>query len=68
MSGVTDAKFVQGFMKMCSDGWELGWHERNGGNLTYRMKEEEVREVLPLLDRTGEWKSIGASVPGLAVL
>lgn len=66
MSGVTDAKFIQGFMKMCSDGWELGWHERNGGNLTYRMKEEEVREVLPLLDRTGEWKSIGASVPGLA--
>lgn len=66
MSSVTDAKFVQGFMKMCSDGWELGWHERNGGNLTYRMKEEEVREVLPLLDRTGEWKSIGASVPGLA--
>lgn len=66
MSGVTDAKFVQGFMKMCSDGWELGWHERNGGNLTYCMKEEEVREVLPLLDRTGEWKSIGASVPGLA--
>ena len=66
MSGVTDAKFVQGFMKMCSDGWELGWHERNGGNLTYRMKEEEVQEVLPLLDRTGEWKSIGASVPGLA--
>ena len=66
MSGVTDAKFVQGFMKMCSDGWELGWHERNGGNLTYRMKEEEVREVLPLLDRTGEWKSIGASVHGLA--
>lgn len=66
MSGVTDAKFVQGFMKMCSDGWELGWHERNGGNLTYRMKEEEVREVIPLLDRTGEWKSIGASVPGLA--
>lgn len=66
MSGVTDAKFVQGFMKMCSDGWELGWHERNGGNLTYRMKEEEVREVLSLLDRTGEWKSIGASVPGLA--
>lgn len=66
MSGVTDAKFVQGFMKMCSDGWELGWHERNGGNLTYRMKDEEVREVLPLLDRTGEWKSIGASVPGLA--
>ena len=63
---VTDAKFVQGFMRMCNDGWELGWHERNGGNLTYRMKEEEVQEVLPALDRTGEWKPIGTSVPGLA--
>lgn len=63
---VTDAKFVQGFMRMCNDGWELGWHERNGGNLTYRMKEEEVQEVLPALDRTGEWRPIGASVPGLA--
>ena len=30
---VTDAKFVQGFVRMCSDGWEQGWHERNGGNL-----------------------------------
>ena len=63
---VTDAKFVQGFMRMCNDGWELGWHERNGGNLTYRMKEEEVQEVLPALDRTGERKPIGTSVPGLA--
>ena len=62
---VTDAKFVQGFMRMCNDGWELGWHERNGGNLTYRMKEE-VQEVLPALDRTGEWKPIGTSAPGLA--
>lgn len=63
---VTDANFVKGFIRMCDDGWQQGWHERNGGNLTYRMKETEVAEVADCLDRTGEWKAIGTEVPGLA--
>ena len=29
---VLDAEFVQGFIRMANDGWEQGWHERNGGN------------------------------------
>ena len=40
-----DAKFVKGFIRMANDGWEQGWHERNGGNLSYRVKLEEVEEV-----------------------
>lgn len=63
---VAEAKFVQGFIRMCDDGWQQGWHERNGGNLTYRMREEEVAEVSGCLDRSGEWKAIGTEVPGLA--
>lgn len=63
---VTDANFVKGFIRMCDDGWQQGWHERNGGNLTYRMKDTEVAEVAGCLDRTGEWKPIGTEVPGLA--
>lgn len=62
---IIDTKFAQGFIKLCNDGWNLGWHERNGGNLTYRIKKEELEEVLPFLDRTGEWQEIGTSVPGL---
>lgn len=63
---VAEAKFVQGFIRMCDDGWQQGWHERNGGNLTYRMREEDVAEVSGCLDRSGEWKAIGTEVPGLA--
>ena len=37
-----DAEFVKGFIRMANDGWEQGWHERNGGNLSYRVKPEEV--------------------------
>ncbi|MBD5529109.1 MAG: rhamnulose-1-phosphate aldolase [Lachnospiraceae bacterium] len=63
---VLDAKFVQGFIRMCNDGWEQGWHERNGGNLSYRMKEEEAESVREELQTGGEWREIGTSVPGLA--
>ena len=40
---VTDSKAVKGFINMANDGWNQGWHERNGGNLSYRMKQEEVK-------------------------
>lgn len=63
---VTDALFVKGFCKMCQDGYDQGWHERNGGNLSYRVKDEEISEVKDLLNTDGEWKPIGTSVPNLA--
>ena len=62
---ILDVAFVQGFMRMCNDGWEQGWHERNGGNLSYRIKPEEVEEVKVFFTREGEWKAIGTSVPQL---
>ena len=62
---VLDAEFVKGFMRMADDGWNQGWHERNGGNLSYRIKPEEVEEVREELV-PGEWKPIGTVVPKLA--
>lgn len=62
---VLDAEFVQGFIRMATDGWEQGWHERNGGNLSYRVKAEEVESVKEELS-TREWQPIGTSVPELA--
>ena len=47
---ILDIDIVKGFMRMCNDGWLQGWHERNGGNLTYRMKEEEVAQCRPFFD------------------
>ncbi len=63
---VLESNFMQGFMRMADDGWQQGWHERNGGNLTYRMKPEEVEAVKEDLSFDGEWKDIGTTVPGLA--
>lgn len=38
-------RILEGYIRMCSDGFFQGWHERNGGNLTYRLKSEEVSEL-----------------------
>ena len=63
---VLEAEFVRGFIRMANDGWEQGWHERNGGNLSYRMKKEEVASVAEALDTNGPWQEIGTTVPKLA--
>lgn len=63
---VLEAPFVQGFMRMADDGWQQGWHERNGGNLSYRIHTEEIESVKEALCTDGEWRPIGTSVPELA--
>lgn len=62
---ILDAEFIQGFIRMANDGWEQGWHERNGGNLSYRMKPEEVEMVKENFEPKA-WQPIGATVPVLA--
>lgn len=63
---ILESKFVQGFIKMADDGYKQGWHERNGGNLSYRLKKEEVEAIRSRLNAPGEWLPVGTSVPGLA--
>ena len=59
-------KFVKGFIELAANGNAYGWHERNGGNLSYRLTDEDVAEVFKYLKDDAEWKPIGTSVPELA--
>ena len=61
---VLETKFVQDFIKLCGEGYRKGWHERNGGNLSYRIKDEEI-ELIKENFIEHEWLSIGAEVPDL---
>lgn len=63
---VLESQFIQGFIRMCNDGFNQGWHERNGGNLTYRIKPEEIKEIQTELDEGGQWYPIGTTVQNLA--
>ena len=35
--------FVQDLVRLCGDGCARGWHERNGGNASYRLTAEEAQ-------------------------
>lgn len=62
-----DLGFIKGFTRMCNDGWLQGWHERNGGNLTYRMTDDEVAQARPYFDAVARpWVKMGVCGPNLA--
>ena len=63
---VEQQPFMKGFVRLCGDGWDQGWHERNGGNLTYRMTDAEVAACRPFFnDVPSEWVSMGVQADNL---
>ncbi|MCL2513093.1 MAG: rhamnulose-1-phosphate aldolase [Oscillospiraceae bacterium] len=58
--------FMQGFINMCDDANRKGWHERNGGNASYRMSEEEVEAVSACFAYEKPYQNIGFELPNIA--
>ncbi|WP_290139141.1 rhamnulose-1-phosphate aldolase [uncultured Dubosiella sp.] len=57
--------FMKNFCRFCQAGFDQGWHERNGGNLSYRLTREEVEAIQSEISQNAEWKPVGAQVPAL---
>lgn len=67
MMGMLDLDIMKRYIRVCNDGWLQGWHERNGGNLTYRLTDSEVEEMKPFLDKEPRpWVSMGVTGKNLA--
>lgn len=66
MKSILELKAMKDFIITCDRSWLKGWNERNGGNMSYRMKPEEVEAVKEFLVPKTEFASIGVSVPNLA--
>lgn len=67
MSEICKVPAVEGFIRMCDDGWLQGWHERNGGNLTYRMTGADVAACKPSFAAAPrEWVKMGVEAKNLA--
>lgn len=45
---IIDASFTQEMMKVTANMYRLGWDERNGGNISYLLMEEEVAAYLDI--------------------
>jgi rhamnulose-1-phosphate aldolase len=42
--------FVGEMMEVTRNMWEMGWDERNGGNISYLLEEEEVKKYIDVTD------------------
>lgn len=63
--GLLKEDFIQEFIDITREGYQKGWHERNGGNLSYRIRPEEVDRIKSELSYDRPYLEIGASVPNL---
>ncbi len=60
---------VEDFVQLCTDGFLQGWHECNGGNLSYRLRPEEVEQLRKSLGKSAtssEWTPLGLKADNLA--
>ncbi len=65
--GILDLDIMKRYIRMCENGWLQGWHERNGGNLTYRLTKEEAAEMKPFFDpEPRPWVNMGVAGKNLA--
>lgn len=72
MKKIETLPFAEQFIRLCSIGDSLGFHERNGGNLSYHMTRSEADAVRKCLSgrKPGPWVDVDpkgdVAVPGLA--
>ncbi|MCH4242377.1 MAG: rhamnulose-1-phosphate aldolase [Prevotella sp.] len=56
---------VEGFIRLCTDGFNQGWHERNGGNLSYRLSNQDVNETRKYFQNDSKWIELGVRLKNL---
>ena len=59
---LNNVNFNKNFMKITEDAWEKGWHERNGGNISYRLTSENVESIKNIIDENRDYSPIGVTV------
>lgn len=65
-TSIEQRAFVKAFVRTCHDGWLQGWHESNGGNLSYRMRAEDVSACRSFFSETpGAWVPMGIQADSL---
>ena len=65
MDSIFELKALSMFIDTCHQSWLKGWNERNGGNMSYRMKPEEAAAIAPFLKTDAAWRPIGLTVENL---
>jgi rhamnulose-1-phosphate aldolase len=66
MKNIINSWFVQGMIKTTSDMWLKGWDERNGGNISLRLSEDDIMPFLPSFSSAKRRVELTRNIPSLA--
>lgn len=59
--------FVRSFCNLCQEGWQLGFHERNGGNASYRLTPDDITAADSFFyTNPSSWMSLPIETPEMA--
>ena len=50
LSNIENAPFIKEMCETTANMYRMGWDERNGGNISYLLTEEEVSEYLDITE------------------
>lgn len=66
---VEKTAFMMSLVRLCGDGWFMGWHERNAGNLSYALDDGDVEAACASFQVQGEhhaWRPLDVHATKLA--
>lgn len=66
---IEDVACVRSLVKLCEDGAAFGWHEANGGNVSYRLSEADRQACSKYMNFAvagGVWHELETPMPTLA--
>lgn len=59
--------FVRAFCRLCEEGWQLGYHECNGGNVSYRLSADDISAASTFFyTNPSSWVALEEAVPSMA--
>jgi rhamnulose-1-phosphate aldolase len=62
---ILDYPLIKEFMDTCLKGYDHGRHERNGGNLSYRLKDEEVSDLKGFFKEEADRIDLGTTIENI---
>lgn len=59
--------FVRAFCALCKEGWQLGFHEHNGGNASYHLTPDDISAARTFFyTNPSSWVSLPEATPQMA--
>lgn len=63
---ITDSEFYNEALRFIGYGAQMGWHERNAGNISFRLNREEIALVKDNFSLKHEWNILAEPVTSMA--